>query len=117
MAFRSFLDVLGERRKGRTVDELTQALGELVAAVRETGRAGDIVLTLKVSPIKGHARHAIQIADSIAVKAPKRDRDASIWFADDDNGLHRSDPNQHDLFEQKPKAVTTQPQTGDVANG
>lgn len=95
---RSFVQILGNLRRGRTESELSEALSKLVGTVQETGKAGQLVLTIDVRRMKGAAAHVLQIADTIKVKMPERDRDASMFFADEENKLHRQDPRQYDLI-------------------
>lgn len=90
-----FSDTLRKLRRGRTHSELSRELQDLVQAVTTTGRQGTLTLTLKVSRSK--ATGMVEIDDTVKVKLPEPQRDASMFFADDDGNLHRSDPNQDEL--------------------
>jgi hypothetical protein len=90
-----FADTLQKLQRGKTARELALAMQDLTGAVMDTGRAGSITLTLKVS--KSKAGGMVEISDSWSVKAPKPDREVSMFFVDDDHNLHRQDPRQGEL--------------------
>jgi hypothetical protein len=64
---------------------------QLVNAVKDTHRAGSMTITLKVGR---HKSGRIEIDDTVKVKMPEPERDASIFFADDAGNLSKDDPNQ-----------------------
>ena len=89
-----FLVWLASQSEGRTATELTDGLAELVRRVKDTGKKGSISLTVAVEPLKGSDNTTFLVKDSINLKLPEFDRSASVYFADDDGGLHRNDPRQ-----------------------
>ena len=91
MAMRLFTDVLNQLRFGTLTDELTKSLHELVGKVTETGRAGELRLTIKLKPGKAGQ---VEVSDDITVKAPKPERGTSIMFATPEGNLQREDPRQ-----------------------
>lgn len=84
---------LRDQNAGKTHTELTEALHDVVAAVRETGKTGQITLTVKIAPFKGQT-DTLVVEDKVTTKVPVHDRKTAIWFADDDNSLRRTDPRQ-----------------------
>lgn len=82
--------------QGQAHDELTDGLHDLVAAVRDTGKAGSITLTIKVEPDK-RTDGVLRVTDNVVVKAPKHDRGARIYYQDRAGNLSRTDPNQPEL--------------------
>lgn len=92
---RPFADFLREQSKGRTHDELSEALNDLVTAVTDTRRAGTLTLTISVKPLKG-TEHGLLVGDVIKTKLPTPDRTESIFYAHDGN-LQRTDPNQPEI--------------------
>ena len=94
----SFVNTLCQIREGDSVDELSLKLQELVAAVRENGKAGTLTLAIKVKPgtVRGRIGTII-IEDDITVKPPRKAKDESLFFATDENTLQRTDPNQPEL--------------------
>lgn len=91
---RPFVDFLAQQ--GRAHDELTNGLHEVIAAVKETGKAGSVTLTIKVDPDK-KADGIFRISDNVTIKAPQHDRGTRIYFADKSGNLTRSDPNQPEI--------------------
>ncbi|MCO1574997.1 hypothetical protein M8C13_04390 [Crossiella sp. SN42] len=100
---RPFATFLMETNRGRTHRELTDALYELVAEVKRTGKPGAVSLAITVKPQAGNDGLVI-VTDQITKKLPKGERGTSIFFVDNDGGLRRDDPNQNVLFyaEEKP---------------
>lgn len=90
---RPFADALREINAGRSHDELSLALRDLTAAVKETGRKGTLTYTVAIAPMKGNP-DVLQVTDRIVAKVPESDRKASIFFADAAGNLTRTDPQQ-----------------------
>lgn len=97
MAIRPFVDTLRDLRAGRTLDELANQLNEVVAAVRDTGKAGKITITLSVKPASKGDVDTIMIDDVVKVSAPTADRGTTIFFATPENNLQRQHPNQKSI--------------------
>jgi hypothetical protein len=93
----SFTRLLSEHREGACVDELSTALREVVEAVRRTGKAGSVVLEVKVSPASRGAGNAVTVTDHVKAKLPPAERSASFFFADEAGRLSRDNPNQMKL--------------------
>lgn len=94
MAEKSFNIVLGELRFGETLDELTSKMAELVAAVGNTQKVGEITIKLKLKPGAGGS---IEITDEIKAKIPELPKGSSLFFATPENNLVRNDPRQQAL--------------------
>lgn len=94
---RPFADVLSEVNKGVVADDAAQKLAELVAAVRETGKPGSMTVTVKIEPFKGN-EDIVKVSGQVALKAPKAEMPASIFYPDDSGNLSRNDPNTLPLF-------------------
>ena len=90
---RPFADALREIDGGKSHDDLSIALRDLTAAVKETGRKGTLTYTVAIAPMKNNP-DVLQVTDRVAAKIPEPDRKASIFFADRDGNLTRTDPNQ-----------------------
>lgn len=94
---RPFAEFLQQQRRGVLHGELSDALHGLLSAVKDTGKAGKLQLTISVKPAaKGNAEQVL-ISDLVAVKAPSVERPESIFFLDDAGNLSRSDPRQQEL--------------------
>lgn len=90
---RPFADWLREQAGGRTHDELGEALHDLVARVRDTGKKGTVTLVVTVAPMKEDV-DTLVLSDEIKLKLPEHDRKASIFYPDAAGNLTRSDPRQ-----------------------
>lgn len=95
MAQRPFPQVLNELRYGEVVQELTDKLNELVKAVENTRKGGEIVLKLKLVPTKSNG--AIDIIDTIKASIPELPKGSSLFFATVEGNLVRNNPNQPEL--------------------
>ncbi|MBB3040175.1 hypothetical protein [Hoyosella altamirensis] len=91
-----FAAVLLQHAKGRAHVEISRLMSEVIEAVTETGKPGSVAITLTFTPDKDQP-NLIKIQDKVAHKKPVEPR-RSVWFADDDNSLHRNDPHQASLF-------------------
>lgn len=105
---RPFAETLRDLRAGRTQDELAEAMNQVVKAVRETGKVGEVTLTIRVKPASAGNTDTLMLSDAIKTKIPQLERGASIFFATPDNNLTRRDPNQREL----PLRVV--PETGEL---
>lgn len=93
---RLITDILRDIRKGRPVEEATQALADVVRAVDETGKDGSVTITLKVKAAKHGGPEKTIICD-VKAKKPIAEIAPAIFFSDADGDLHRSDPNQEEM--------------------
>jgi hypothetical protein len=96
MSARPITDLLREHRNGVTLDELSDALQELVAAVTDEGKAGKLTLTVSVKPM-GRDSGALEVACDIKCALPKKTPGTSVFFASPENNLVRQDPRQQTL--------------------
>ena len=103
----TFSDVLGALNGGVTHQKLNDHLAELVDAVRLTGKAGAISVTLKISP---NGSLGVTITDEIKLKKPELPRGASVFFTDEHGNLLRRDPRQTEMFRE-----VVNPETGEVS--
>lgn len=94
---RVFIDTLKDIRNGGAVNELDDELRTLVQKVRETGRKGELKLTIAIRPASKGNVDVLMIDDKIEAKAPKPEKGASIVYANADGTLSRKDPRQPEL--------------------
>lgn len=94
---KDFAVILVQTDKGRVNERASTELAELLKAVKATGKAGSLQITFKVTPDKGSDGDRVVIAANVVSKKPAFDPRTSIFFVDDDGGLHRDDPKQHTL--------------------
>lgn len=112
---RPFAEFLREHGRGRTHDELGEALHTLVSRVKDTGKKGTITLTVQVEPMKKDDRMVV-VSDKIAIKLPEHDRPAGVWFVGRDGNLQRNDPDQPELegLRVAPHPKNVDPNTGEI---
>jgi hypothetical protein len=89
---RPFADWLREQAKGRSHEELGEALHDLIGRVLDTGKKGALTYTVTVERLKDG--DALVVKDEIKLKLPEHDRDASLFWADAHGNLVRSNPDQ-----------------------
>ena len=102
-----FAAFIQQQRKGGLHGELTDALADLIQAVAETGKAGSLSLTVKVTPNKDGA--TVTVNDKIKLTIPEPEKGSSMFFYDEHGNLTRNNPAQAELplrDASAPKAVT-----------
>lgn len=94
---RPFFETLRELRGGLTLEELGEALTNVVAGVTATGKTGELVLRIKIkAPKRGGATY-LHVEDEVTSKVPKLDRADTIFFPTATNDLSRFDQRQRQL--------------------
>lgn len=110
-----FASLLVQYQKGIAHAKASEELRDAVAAVQELGKAAEVLIKVKISPMKDNPR-VVQTLITSAAKIPKPAPVPAIYFPDDDGVLHRNDPTQRE-FDYGPNAVvmTTQAPDGKTA--
>jgi hypothetical protein len=108
---RPFTDVLRDIRKGKVVDRLGEEMAEIVQAVLDTNKGGELTLKLSVKP-QGKGDNAVIVSAKISTKVPQVDLPDALFFADLDGDLLREDPTQTRMFAGADERVD--PTTGEV---
>jgi hypothetical protein len=103
-----FDHTLNNLRRGRLLSELTDAETALVAAVRQTGRKGKLVLTIQYA-IGGTDNSVLMLSADVDCRLPKQQIVPTVVYADDDNHLHRQDPRQTEMRPVVERAENQQP--------
>lgn len=91
-----FLKTMQGVRQGVALEELDRALYDLGLAVKAAGKAGELILKLKIVPIDANAS-AVHIEDSILVKEPKLSKGKSVFFMTEAGDFVKNDPRQRAL--------------------
>lgn len=92
-----FSDILLKINKGATVAELTEKFRSLVQAVRMTGKAGSLSLTLKVAPATKGDVDILTVDAGVKTNAPEADHRKNVFFSTEEGELCQSDPSQMEL--------------------
>jgi hypothetical protein len=93
---RLITDVLREIRKGRPVEEASEALADVVRAVDETGKDGSVTITLKIKPSK-HGGPEKTLTCEVKAKKPIADIPSAVFFSNEVGDLVRFDPRQEEM--------------------
>lgn len=96
--------------------EMAEELKKLVGAVRDTGKAGSLTLTIKVAPVDG-STDVVAVHDVVKANRPEHTRLPSLAYPDRENNLKRTDPNSMPLFETDEDikdAPAADPRTGEI---
>ena len=97
---RHFTDILRDHRGGKLVDHLSGKLDEVVAAVRKTGKSGELTLKLKIVPAKGED-DLVDVIPNCKVSLPEPDLAKAMFFVSEEGDLLRSNPNAPALFQRE----------------
>lgn len=89
--------VLSQIRGGRALDDAGKKMAEVVKAVKDTGKPGEITFTIKISPDKTDET-VVKLHPSLKFKIPERPYAEGIFYVNEKTGeLSREDPRQHEL--------------------
>ncbi|MGO3449543.1 hypothetical protein [Escherichia coli] len=92
-----FSQQLAYINKGTLDAELSEALAEVIKAVRETGKKGALTLTLNCSMLNTRDENTMKVTPKVTRSIPELDRADTIMFATADGDLLRDDPAQTQL--------------------
>lgn len=109
-----FVDTLTDLRNGDLQQDLTDALKEVVGRVLETGKAGKLVLTIKVRKASKGAGTSLVLVDDVKTTLPVPERGESVLFATEDLTLQRNDPRQPRLTDLDQPVVNIKEVRGEV---
>jgi hypothetical protein len=107
---RLFTDVLRDFRKGAVVAKASEDLQAVTQAVMETGKPGQLTVTITIKPPKSRGDNVLEVSAQVTPKAPQHDLPTAMFFADVSGDLLRDDPTQQRLF----AGVDHDPATGEV---
>lgn len=88
---RPFAAILNDIRAGQVADDAARLMQELVAAVREHGKKGELTLKIAVEVMN---EDALSVSGDVTIKAPRATPRAAIFFADANGNLLREHPRQ-----------------------
>jgi|GEM_PF-5165636 len=98
------LELIRQQRDGDLAFDFSKTLTEVVAAVRETGRAGKVKLTLTVAPSARGDASKVLVRDDIEAVPPRPERSPSLYYTTEANGLSRENPRQQSFRDVAPEA-------------
>jgi hypothetical protein len=101
----AFVIMLAELGNGRVVTACSEKMGQLIAAVKHTGKKGEFSLKLTIKPDGKGEVQSVDIEDDVKAKCPERDKRPTSFFVTGENELTRNDPGQKEMdFPAQPKA-------------
>ena len=110
-----FVSTLASMQSGQVLQDLDDALRECTRASLASGKKGKVTLSLSIIPngVGVGETPLFKIEEDIAVKAPKKGRPSSVFFADDDCNLTRRNHRQEEMrltvVEARPDAPESAP--------
>lgn len=93
----NFVSAFTQLRRGGAAVDASEALLDVVQAVRKTGKKGTLTIKITVCPNAKGDDVVLSLLDDITTKIPKAERGSTIFFAEDDGTLVRNDPRQGEL--------------------
>lgn len=95
---KAFSVILQDLRDGRTHSDLSARFAELVKEVEQTGKAGSLLLTIKVAPAsRAQPVDKVIVSPTITLKLPKPDAGEDFFWLSDESELSRNHPRQQAL--------------------
>jgi hypothetical protein len=91
-----FSYALNQMRNGKSQEEASEKLNELINACRETGTKGKITLEIEVRPDKGDSGQYF-LRPTIKIKKPAFAVSDTIFWGTPEGNLQRTDPAQGNL--------------------
>jgi len=115
MPIKPAIDTLRDLRNGDLLDDLSLDLHEVIAACDDTGKKGQVTITLSVNP--DPQTGTVVITDTIKTKVPE-DVKATLFHVTTEKNLSLRNPRQPDIPNLEPvdsgrsiEQVETQPKT------
>lgn len=98
MATRPFIDTLRQIERGHFLNELATQQQELIQAIQDTRKQGELIVKLKYQP---ETDGQLSVEASIISKAPTKTRGRTLFFMTPEGNLDIFDPRQADISEFK----------------
>jgi len=99
-----FVSTLIAMRGGEVAVDCDLKFKEVLAAVLETGKEGEVILKIKVKPSKfamGGAVIEVETSHECKVKRPELSIGKSLFFVAPDGSLTRDDPAQLAMYQEQ----------------
>jgi hypothetical protein len=93
----AFLNILREHKKGAAISDVSAAIKTVCAAIQTTGKPGKVILEIDLKPVSNGDVGTMAFQHKVKTKLPEASQAATIFYADEDFGLRRDDPQQSTL--------------------
>lgn len=90
----NLIEALSHLRKGKLVTDAQEKLHALVKSCSDTGKSGTLTIKIKVGAAEDST---VALVGTVSVKHPEPSAASTLFYADEEGGLHREDPNQPEL--------------------
>lgn len=90
------MDTLRDVKSGQVIEELDDALQQLVQSVQRTTKAGTLTLTVDIKPMKG-STEAVVVKATLKLKEPKFEDNGTVLFPTPEGNLQRTYHRQEEL--------------------
>ena len=87
---------IADIRRGALNQEAAEDMTRLIQAVKETGKAGKLTITIDVKPLANHDG-AVTVRGKSTVTLPRTESKDEVFFTTDTGELTRNHPKQDDL--------------------
>lgn len=88
---RPITDLIGELQQGNFLHDTTEAVYEIMQAVMDTRKCGQLTMTITFAPT---GKGTVEVASTFKTKVPEHDQPTTSFFVGKDYALHRHDPAQ-----------------------
>jgi hypothetical protein len=94
-----FLSTIAAMNGGNVLHDLDDALREATKAALDAGGKSKVTLELVITPNGTGAGETplLKVEDKIKISVPKKPRQPSVFFGDDEHNLTRRNPNQEEM--------------------
>ena len=87
---------LADIRRGALNQEGAEEFKRLIEAVRNTGKAGKLTITIDVKPLAKH-EGAITVRGKVTATVPKEESKDEVFFTTDEGEITRNHPKQDEF--------------------
>ncbi len=94
-------NVFAEMQRGQVLCDCNNKFNELLKAVLQTGKKGEISIKVFINPAKfalGGGVLEVNITHEAKIKRPELPIGAALFFVDQEGALSRTTPDQNDMF-------------------
>ncbi len=94
-----FISTVASMHAGKVLEDLDDAIREVVRSVQASGSKGKLALEITIVPngVGVGDTPLFRLEDKIKVSLPKKPRTPSIFFADEESNLTRRNPRQDEM--------------------
>lgn len=96
MSVKPIFETLKNIRSGELLDEAAEKFNDLIYAIQQTKKGGDLTIKLRVDPLKSDTDKVL-IRGTATTKKPEPEVSADFFYTTDDSNVQTRNPRQQDL--------------------